>query len=359
MTEYSLSKTVDDNIMIVGSVWWADEDYETKAHAVTVERDLYTEKYGELEMLKELKERSKASQADWKKVQAAIDTATMGIRNGVLMIKTNEDLNVSWAKVVKPERSITNYVLKATSDAGAIIGGEYETNVVKSILFGTKIYYKDGFLMKLDSSGNIKNDTSWITDYVKDIITEMMTPYVTSNSLTLETETYSPILTNRQPEFSLYKKTKTTIYAAFKSLKETLCPVKPKILSSDTPLQNSTSTSNLERTWPQINYEKAIPAETINEKSLTLHNEILPILNQLYDNQVKLTDNMSGSMLDYSFSRIVTPADKEAVKEYLVGLGYKIQDETEYQLTMYKVGYFLTITFSINNTNKGFLEITY
>jgi len=64
-------------------------------------------------------------------------------------------------------------------------------------------------------------------------------------------------------------------------------------------------------------------------------------------------------MLYYMFSRIVTEDDKAAVKEHLEGLGYKTQDETAYQLTMYKVGYFLTITFSLNNTNKGFLEVTY
>ena len=52
-------------------------------------------------------------------------------------------------------------------------------------------------------------------------------------------------------------------------------------------------------------------------------------------------------------------SSKIAVKNYLEELGYKTQDETNYQLTMYKPGYFLTLTFSINNVNKGFLEVTY
>lgn len=186
-----------------------------------------------------------------------------------------------------------------------------------------------------------------------------MTPYATTNNLTAQVKPYRVVLTNRQPEFSLFQKTKTTVAAIFKSSKNTACPVSPKISASDTPLQNSTSTSSAERTWPQINYEKAIPVEPANGKSQTINNEILPILNQLYNNQVKLTDNMSGSMLDYIFNRIVTKDDKAAVKKYLEGLGYKTQDETEYQLTMYKVGYFLNLTFSLNNTNKGFLEITY
>jgi hypothetical protein len=358
MTEYSLATTADNNLIIAGPVRWADEDYETKSRAVTSQRDWYAKKYGAAEMLKGASQRSKQSQQDWKKVQAAIDAAAIGVRSGILIMKTDQELNVSWVRVTKPQRAVINHVLKTTSDSGAIVAGEYETNVVKSTMLGNKTYYQDGFLMKLDASGNIKGD-NWTVNYDKNIVTEIMTPYATTNDLTVAVKPYPLTLTNRQPEFSLYQKTKTTVAAAFKSSKNTPCPVSAKVSASDTPLQNSTSTLTAERTWPQINYEKALPVEPASGKSQTIHNEILPVLNQLYNNQVKLTDNMSGAMLDYLFSRVVTKDDKAAVKKYLEGLGYKTQDETEYQLTMYKVGYFLNLTFSLNNTNKGFLEITY
>ncbi|MDP2944601.1 MAG: hypothetical protein Q8N57_03495 [bacterium] len=358
MTDYSLITTKDNNLMIAGSILWADEDYETKSQAVASQRDWYVKKYGEIEMLKESSQKSKQSQQDWQKVQTAIDAATTGVRSGVLMMKTDQELNPGWIKIAKPQRAITNYVLKATTDNGTIVAGEYETNVVKSVMFGSKIYYKDGFLMKLDASGNVKGDT-WLANYDKNVITEIMTPYAATNDLTVAVTPYPIVLTNRQPEFSLYKKTKTTVLAAFKSSKNTACPILLKISANSNPLQNSTSTSNVERTWPQINYEKAVPVEPASGKSQVIHNELLPILNQLYNNQVKLTDNMSGMMLDYIFNRIVTADDKAEIKKYLEGLDYKTQDETEYQLTMYKVGYFLNLTFSLNNTNKGFLEITY
>ena len=359
MTDFSVSLTTDKKVMIAGPISWADEDYQAKVQDLNAQRKWYLEKYGEAEMLKEDSEKTEQSRQDWKKVQTAIEAVEEAAGQGILMMKADQKLNPVWAKVIKPRRSATNYVLKATADSGAIIAGEYETKVVQSVILSSITYYKDGFLIKLDASGNVKNDNNWLTNYNDKIITEMMTPYATSNELNGQINSYKVNLTNRNPEFSLYKKEKITTYAPFSSSKDISSPVSPLVSAHETPLVNSNLSSTAERTWPQINYEKAVSVETINDKSKTIHNEFLPILNQLYDSQVKLTDNMGGSMLYYMFSRIVTEDDKAAVKEHLEGLGYKTQDETAYQLMMYKVGYFLTITFSLNNTNKGFLEVTY
>ncbi|MDD4902690.1 MAG: hypothetical protein PHE24_06165, partial [Patescibacteria group bacterium] len=196
-------------------------------------------------------------------------------------------------------------------------------------------------------------------NYNGKIATEMMTPYAVSNNLSAQVAAYPLALTNRKPEFSLYKKAKTIIYAAFASSKTTSCPLAPVISASDTPLQNSTLPGTAAKTWPQMNFERAVPAQLINDKSRTIHNELLPILNQLYDNKVKMIDNMGGAMLSYVFSRVVTKEDVVAVKKYLEGLGYKTQDEGIKQLTMYKPGYFLVMTFSVNNLDKAFLDVTY
>jgi hypothetical protein len=187
-----------------------------------------------------------------------------------------------------------------------------------------------------------------------------MTPYSVSNNLSAQIEDYPVELTKRKPELSLYKKTKVTTYALFASSKNTLCPLPPTVSSSDIPLGNTTTdTSTTPRTWPQINYEKAIPAELVNDKSRTVHNELLQILNQLFSNQVKMTDNMDGAMLYYIFDRVITKDDLTAVKKYLEGLGYKTQDEGTYELTTYKPGYFLILTFSTGNLDKAFLKVTY
>ncbi|MCG2690639.1 hypothetical protein L6249_01015 [Candidatus Parcubacteria bacterium] len=359
MIDFSVSLTNDNKVMVVGPITWADYDYKEKNKAANDQIKWYTEKYGEAEMSKEDSEKSKQSLQDYKKVLAALKITQDAFRKGIFMMKMDYDLNASWAKIINPQRGAINYALKPTPDSGAIIAGEYETEVVQSVILSSITYYKDGFLMKLDASGNVKDNKNWIINYSGNIITELMTPYTVSNNLPVKIEPYSVDLTNRKPEFSLYKNAKTAAYAPFASYKDLLPPVAPLVSAYDTPLQNSSGTSTAARTWPQINYEKAIPAELINDKSQTVHGELLPILNQLYNNQVKMTDNMDGAMLYYVFDRIITKDDITAVKNYLEDLGYKTQDEGLYELTTYKPGYFLILTFSTDNAYKAFLKITY
>ncbi|MBA3047209.1 hypothetical protein KKC83_05695 [Patescibacteria group bacterium] len=359
MTDFSISLTTDNDIMIAGPITWADEDYQAKVQYNNEQIKLYNEKYGEAEMSKEDNEKTEESRQDYKKVLAVIKSTQDSFRAGIFMMKTDQELNISWAKIINPQRGAVNYVLKPTPDNGAIIAGEYETEVVKSVILSSITYYKDGFLMKLDASGNVKNNVDWVADYNEKIITEIMTPYAVSNDLSAQAESYSINLTNRNPEFSFYKNAKTSVYAPFASYKDLLPPQAPLVSAYDTPLQNSTGASTAARTWPQINYEKAIPSELVNDKSRTVHGELLPILNQLYDDQVKMTDNMDGAMLYYVFDRIITQDDIAAVKNYLEGVGYKTQDEGLYELTTYKPGYFLILTFSTNNADKAFLKVTY
>ncbi len=360
LTDYSITLAADNNIMIAGPVNWKDNNYTEKSLAVIDRQKWYIDKYGEAEMLKEDKAKTQESRNDWNKVKEAVAAVNAAAHQGFFTLKTDQDLNIKWAKAVKPFRSADNYVLKATKDNGGIIAGEYGTNVVHAVSFGEKIYFRDGFLMKFDASGNVKNNAGWLTeDYSGQIVTEMMTPYAVSNNLSAAVKNFSVRLTTRKPEFSVFKKTKTTTNAAFNTSKTTLCPITPKISASDTPLQNSTSTSLAERTWPQIYYERAVPGELMNDKSRTINGELLPILNQLYNNQVKMIDNMGGAMLEYVCARVITTADITAIKTYLEGLGYKTQDERRYELTTYKPGYWLVITFSTDNADKAFIQVTF
>ncbi|MFA6424018.1 MAG: hypothetical protein WCV83_01740 [Candidatus Magasanikbacteria bacterium] len=364
MLKFSMSMTDDNQIMVVGPITWAQDDYHTQIINANTQRDLYCVKYqiseekckgNQIENIKD----SEQTEQDWEKVQTLYTSVQESFRPGVFMMKMDDKLNTSWAKIINPQRAVTNYVLEPTTDSGAVIAGEYSTNVVKSVTFGEKNYYKDGFLMKLDASGNVKDDKNWIIDFNGGFVTELMTPYSITNNIVVKVDPFKIKLTARKPEFSLYSKTKTTIYAPFNKSLSTPSPTAPIVNANNAPLLNSIINSTAPRTWPQINYEKAVPVEPINDRSRTLNNELLPILNQLYNNQVKLNDNMGGSMLSYVFGRVITTEDMTAVKNYLVGLGYKTQDEGQYQLTIYKVGYFLNLTFTVNNLNNASLDVTY
>lgn len=363
MTNFSVVLTADNQIMIAGPITSAEAGYKEKLQSVMDEQKSYIEKYGEAELSKNENEKSEQSQQDWAKFQEAIASATNASHGSVLVMKTDQEMNISWMKVIQPPGAgpLVNHVMRATSDSGAIIGGEYATDVVESVELGNTTYYKDGFLAKLDASGNVKNNSGWVANYNKQITTEIMTQYSVSNSLKTKASSYSSGLTEREPKFSFYKDAKTVVYAPFASSAFTRCPVSPKISVSDGSLQNSagSSTSAAQKTWPQIDFERTTTVEPVNEKSRTIHNELLPILNQLYHNQVKLKDNMGGSMLSYVFGEVVANEHVTAVKNYLEGLGYKTQDERPNELTMYKPGYFLVITFSINHPDKAFMTVTY
>ncbi|MEK7065266.1 MAG: hypothetical protein AAB963_02370, partial [Patescibacteria group bacterium] len=365
MMGFSMSVTADDQIMVAGPITWAANDYHAQIINANAERDLYCVKY----QISEEKckanqidniENSEQTKQDWEKVQALYQAVQDDFRPGIFVMKVDDELKTIWAKIINPRRGATNFVLKSTTDSGAIIAGEHVSTDIKSMILDSITYYKDGFLMKLDASGNVADNKNWIINYNGPFVTELMTPYAVSNDLVVKTDPFKIKLTSRKPEFSLYKKSKTTAFAPFSSSQTTPCPVPPEISANDVPLLNSTITSTAPRTWPQINYEKAVPLEQlVNDRSRTLNNELLPILNQLYNSQVKLTDNLSGQMLSYIFSWVITKEDVIAVKNYLVGLGYKTQDEGNNQLTMYKPGYFLILSFSVGNLNKAFLDVTY
>ena len=359
MIDFSVSLTTDKKVLMVGPMTWADYDYTAKTKKTNEQIKWYNEKYGEAEITKEDSDKTEESRQDYEKVRADIKIAQDAFRKGIFMIKMDDKLKASWAKIINPQRDATNFVTRATADNGALIAGEYTSTDIQSVILDSITYYKDGFLMKLDSSGNVKDNKNWIIDYSGNIITETMTPYTNSNNLVAQVEPYSVDLTNRDPEFSLYSKSKTTAFAPFNDSEDVSPPKAPSVSVYETPLQNSTGSSTEAKTWPQINYEKAVPAELVNDKSKTVHNELLPILNQLFNNQVKMTENMGGAMLYYVVNRIITKNDITEVKNYLSGLDYKTQDEGTYDLTVYKPGYFLILTFATDNANKAFIKVTY
>lgn len=185
MTNFSITLTNDEKIVMSAPITWADDNFTSKTKETNDLIKWYKTKYGETEMNKEDSEKSKESLADWKIVQAMITKTQDSFRFGVFIIKTDQNLNTSWAEFLNPQRGAVNYVLKPTTDSGIIVAGEYESKDIKSKILSSVTYYKDGFLAKLDASGNIKNNKSWITAFNGQYTTELMTPYAVSNNLTV------------------------------------------------------------------------------------------------------------------------------------------------------------------------------
>jgi hypothetical protein len=116
------------------------------------------------------------------------------------------------------------------------------------------------------------------------------------------------------------------------------------------------TTGSQTKTYPQINFDNAKEAKIETEKSRQIHAELLPILQKIFG-KVKMTDNTSGLWLTYSFPRQATIADREAVQKAYEGLGYKVDEAEDGRLTVSKVGRSLRMTFSVNNSMVGKLEV--
>lgn len=259
-------------------------------------------------------------------------------RYNFLVLKTDENFNGQWVKQVGGEIAISANDTMMTADQGvAIIGsaGDYgDSNM---------------YVVKLDANGNVWSSSDFVFDYEGAFSSEDVTAYVLMNDLEATSLDYDLEARDQSPFTPSYSNTVTTI----DSVAETSSP----LCAIDYP----ESTEDVEtKTWAQIYYEGVENVEIENDTSLEIYNEMMPILNELYNNEVKLWDNFYGMMLDFAFSRLTTEEDVAAVQEYYEGLGYeKIDAIGGNDLTMSKVGRTLNLDFSLTDKTKGTLEVTW
>jgi hypothetical protein len=113
------------------------------------------------------------------------------------------------------------------------------------------------------------------------------------------------------------------------------------------------------KTWAEINFENAKEAKIESVKNQSIHDELLPILNQIFNNRVKMIDSMNSMWLTYYLPRPVTRIDVEAVQKYYEGRGYKIDESEGEHLYVSRVGLTLRFTFFIHDSMKGKIEVLF
>ncbi|MFA6131705.1 MAG: hypothetical protein WC702_01375 [Patescibacteria group bacterium] len=272
--------------------------------------------------------------------------------SGAFLIKTDEDFNVIWSKEIGGVDYIDPQDLESTADGGVAISGYYITPEVATVRFGENIYYQDAILIKLDINGEASGGADWIEDY-STFTTADVSEYVVAHDLPVTFEDFA-FQVDEAPTPAVPNHTATVANLVAPAASTGVAKGGSFLAEVPTP-----GTTTETKTWAQINYDDVIPVETTNAKSQAVDEDLLPGLNEVFNNEVKLRDNMGGFSLDYVFSRVVTEGDMAAVQAYLEDLGYTTYDSNTWQLTMMKVGYTLTMTFSIGNQNKGTLSVTF
>jgi len=288
---------------------------------------------------------------DYIKTTKSFDTT---LNNGVLLVKTDADFNLQWSKKIGLEDYVYGYGIEPTADNGLIIAGSYNTSILNYSWSMGQGYFLDTLLMKLDVNGQVANDRGMVADYT-DLTVKDVGPF-------LALKDFAPVVKSFALKIDKKVQPKTPV---FKTKVIDLCPVAVSatelISSTNLPKVVPAQIPPISKTWAEINYATAPDTEEIKpiyKSAIQIHQELLPVLKQVFANEVKLKPDVSGG-LEYVLGRLVVESDKTAVQKYLEGIGYKTYLAEGDQLVMMKIGRTLTITFSFYDKTKGSLFVTY
>jgi flagellar basal body-associated protein FliL len=93
-------------------------------------------------------------------------------------------------------------------------------------------------------------------------------------------------------------------------------------------------------------------------KSQAVDKIFQPILKNVFTNNVKLKTEL-GPMMTYVVNRQITAADVSAVQTGVNNAGYRTIDSSASQLTVSTGPYTWVITFSLNNSSKATIDISF
>jgi len=290
----------------------------------------------------------------WENYIKTVKSFENNLNNGLVLVKTDADFNPQWSKKISLEDYVYGYGVQPTSDNGLIIAGSYNTSILNYSWRMGQGYFQDTLLIKLDANGQVANNQGMISDYT-DLSVRDVGPYLALKDFPPVVKSLSLKIDKKvQPKTPSLKTKVIDLCATAVNLVELISSTSlPKISLSQIPPKT--------KTWAEINYENAENTEEIKPiyaVASQIHQELLPILNELFVGEVKLKKDVSGG-LDYIFGRLVTENDKTAVQNYLEGLGYKTYLAEGDQLVMMKIGRTLTITFSLKDKTQGTLFVSF
>ncbi|MDD4477254.1 MAG: hypothetical protein PHY40_03830, partial [Patescibacteria group bacterium] len=355
--DFHVVRTVDGKFVIMKDVVYDSDAVEAKSHDVSVKRKAFLDKCAELKtecnieenLVPELQTLANATK-DALKVLAEASAVNIGL------IKTDADFNPMWIKQYSVERDISGYDLQPTADKGVVVSGSMLTTKLHMVM-GTLEPYTEAALIKVDANGEANGCVS-VKSHTGAAIEDQSGYLVMQDMKVSGPENF---------KLNINKKVKEKMANA-KNIARDICKYKKSNvvqncsrLNSDTyiPATGQTADHPTAKTWAQINFNNTKEVAADVGKNKIIHEELLPILNQVYDNQVKLKDSMKSMWLTYIFSRQVTLEDVEAVRKYYEGLGYKIDDSDGGDLWISKVGLTLHMTFSVQNSMIGKLEVMF
>lgn len=273
------------------------------------------------------------------------------------LIKTDADFNVRWIKKFDVEKDLFGYDIQPTVDGGVVVTGMISTTK-EHMVMGSVESYKETILIKADVNGEAGGCAA-VTDHPEATIEDQSQYLIMQNMSVAGTKDIA---------LNVNKKVNEKI-SAVQNIARNICEYQKNnpvpvssYLNSNIFIPSQTGvpiTPPTAKTWAQISFENATEAKIESEKNRKIHEELLPILNKIYNNQVKITDSANSGWMTYIFPRLTTRADVEAVQKYYERLGYKIDESEKGTLNVSKIGLSLRMTFYIDNLMKGKLDVMF
>lgn len=351
--DFHVARTMDGNFVIMKGVVRDSDNYQARWDDAGRKQQTVTEKChefkckmpGDEDKIPEVKPFAEAATQARKALGVAM-------ASNIELIKTDADFNPMWVKKVDMERDLSGYGIQPTADKGVVVVGSMLTTKMHMVMM-TLEPYEETAIIKVDANGGAGGCAS-VTDHSKATL-EDQTSYLVMQNMNVTGATNMRVNINKK------------VKAKTANAKNTVRDICPYSKTSVTPFcsyinanpvsQPGGAGSPLPKTWALINYEKAKEGTIGSTKNQQVHDELLPILKQVFGDQVKMTDSMNSMWLEYIFPRLVTRADVEAVQKKYEALGYKVDQSEGGTLFVSRVGLTLHMTFSIQNPMVGKLEV--
>ncbi len=289
--------------------------------------------------------------ANWK-AESGAQALKQAWASNIALFKVDPNFNPRWIKQIEAEKDIKGYAIQPTADKSVVVAGEMITTKERLVL-GSMEPYVEAIVIKVDVNGNV-NKGAAVSDQSKATVVDQSSYLVMQDmSIAAASDFKLPINKSVKEKVWTIKNTERDICAYAKVSTIPIC----SFINSNTNTGGSGGTP-VAKSWAQINYDNAKEAKIESAKNQGINDELLPILKQVFG-QVKLKDSMNSMWLTYYFPRLVTRADVEAVQKKYEALGYKVDESEGGTLFVSRVGLTLHMTFSINSSMTGKVEVLF
>jgi hypothetical protein len=359
MNDFQMTRTVDGNFVIMQDAVRDTAGIEAKSHAVAEKEKAFSDACKEIGPTSCLDTDNlpKEVQPLFDALSKAVEVSNAAFASNILLLKFDADLRPMWIKKIDTERDVSGYAIAPTPDRGVVMSGSMLTTKLHKVLLSMEPY-KEAIIIKTDVNGDV-NGAVGVID-VREVSVGDQSSYLVTQDMDVgkaNDETLTVLKKVKEKVWTIKDTVRGICGYKSASVKPNCTYLAPSASPSESG-QTGTSVPEA-KTWALINYENTNAVAVEGEKNLAIHQKLLPVLNEVYHTQVKVKDSMKSMWLTYIFPRLTTRADVEAVQKAYEGLGYHVDESDGGNLWVSKVGQTLHMTFSIQNSMVGKVEVLF